>query len=121
MNSILRASDWVGRYGGEEFLVITSESPAKDAIRVAERLRLAVADNPFRSGEQEIHSTISIGVANTESLESPTPEMLVKIADAALYRAKNNGRNRVEADPDSLPVSMKPEEREATDLNSVTH
>ena len=51
MNSKLRASDWLGRYGGEEFLVIASESPAKDAIRVAERLRLAVANNPFSSGE----------------------------------------------------------------------
>jgi diguanylate cyclase (GGDEF)-like protein len=121
MNSILRASDWVGRYGGEEFLVIASESLPSDAIQVAERLRMAVADNPFRSGEQEIRLTISIGVANTRLLESPTPELLVKIADAALYRAKNKGRNRVETDPGPPALLVKPEDRDATGLNSATH
>lgn len=121
MNLNLRASDWVGRYGGEEFLIIASESPEKDVSRVAERLRLAIANNPFRAGEQTIHSTISIGIANARGIESPTPETLVKIADAALYRAKNNGRNRVEADPEHLPVSLKSDGYKGFDWDSVTH
>jgi diguanylate cyclase (GGDEF)-like protein len=121
MASSLRASDWLGRYGGEEFLVIASESSCTDAIRVAERLRLAVADNPFISGGLTISPTVSIGIANTHSIVSPTPEALVMIADSALYRAKNNGRNRVEVDPDYLPSSIKSEGRGGSDLNSVTH
>jgi two-component system chemotaxis response regulator CheY len=119
MNSNLRASDWVGRYGGEEFLVVASESPAKGAIQVAERLRLAVANNPFRFGEQAICVTISIGIANTHSIESPTPETLVKIADTALYGAKNKGRNRIEVDPDDLPESIKQEGYEGSAMDSV--
>jgi diguanylate cyclase (GGDEF)-like protein len=121
MNSSIRASDWLGRYGGEEFLVIASESPGNDAVRVAERLRLAVADNPYISGELTISLTISIGIANTHSNMSPSPEALVRIADSALYRAKDNGRNRIEVDPDYLPTLLKSEGCGRSDLNSVSH
>jgi diguanylate cyclase (GGDEF)-like protein len=121
MNLKLRASDWVGRYGGEEFLVVAAESPAKDVIRVAERLRLAIANTPFCCGEQTIPSTISIGIANTCAIESPTPEMLVQIADAALYRAKKNGRNRIEVGPERQPVSLKLEDYEGSDRDSMAH
>jgi two-component system, cell cycle response regulator len=121
MNSSIRASDWLGRYGGEEFLVIASEASCTDAVRVAERLRLAVGDNPFISGGLTISPTVSIGIANTHSIVSPTPEALVMIADSALYRAKNNGRNRVEVDPDYRPSSINSEGCGGSDLNSVTH
>lgn len=121
MNSSIRVSDWLGRYGGEEFLVIASDSPGSDAIRVAERLRLAVADNPFTSGELTISLTVSIGMANTDSHVSLTPEALVRIADSALYRAKNNGRNRVEVDPDYLPTVPNAEGCEPSALNSFSH
>jgi diguanylate cyclase (GGDEF)-like protein len=119
MNSSIRASDWLGRYGGEEFLVIASESRGNDATQVAERLRLAVADNPFASGELTISTTISIGIANTHSMESPTPEALVRIADSALYRAKDKGRNRIEVDPDYFPASLKSEGCGVSALNHV--
>jgi diguanylate cyclase (GGDEF)-like protein len=121
MNSSIRASDWLGRYGGEEFLVVASESPGNDAIRVAERLRLAVANNPFISGELSISLTISIGIANSHSNMSPTPEALVRIADSALYRAKDNGRNRIEVDPDYRPTLPNPEGFGSSALNSVSH
>jgi two-component system cell cycle response regulator len=121
MNSSIRASDWLGRYGGEEFLVIASESPGSDATRLAERIRRVVADNPFTSGELTIPTTISIGIANTHSIESPTPEALVMIADSALYRAKDKGRNRIEVDPDYLSGSLNSGGRGRSDLNSVTH
>lgn len=121
MNSSIRASDWLGRYGGEEFLVIASESPGNDAIQVAERLRLAVADNPFTSGTSTIATTISIGIANSLSIESPTPETMVKIADSALYRAKDNGRNRTEVDTDHVTASLTSERSVGPALNAVTH
>ena len=121
MKSSIRASDWLGRYGGEEFLVIASESPGNDAIRLAERLRLAVADNPFIFDGLAISATISLGIVNTLSLESPTPEALVNIADSALYRAKDNGRNRIEVEPHFLAESLKPERDEGSSLNSVAH
>jgi len=121
MNSCIRASDWLGRYGGEEFLVIASESPSSDAIRVAERLRRAVADNPFTSGDLTISPTISIGIANSHLIVSPTAEALVRIADSALYRAKDKGRDRIEVDPDYLPAPLESEGREGPTLKSFEH
>jgi diguanylate cyclase (GGDEF)-like protein len=121
MNSSVRASDWLGRYGGEEFLVIASEAPGNDAVQVAERLRLAVADNPFTSGTLTIATTISIGIANSLSIESPAPEAMVKIADSALYRAKANGRNRTEVDPDYITTSLKSGRSNGPALNSAIH
>jgi two-component system, cell cycle response regulator len=121
MNSVVRASDWLGRYGGEEFLVIASECPAEEALQVAERLRVAVVDNPVKCGKLTIGSTISIGIANTHSIVSPTSEALVKLADCALYRAKHNGRNRIEVAPDHQPATLKPEGFEGSAMDSATH
>jgi diguanylate cyclase (GGDEF)-like protein len=121
MNSVIRASDWLGRYGGEEFLVIASECPAEEAFQMAERLRLAVVNNPQKYGTITIPSTISVGIANTHTIVSPTLEALVRVADAALYRAKNNGRNRVEVDNNHSPTSFKPEGYEGLHMESVTH
>ena len=91
----LRAADVVARYGGEEFLVVLSASPREDAMMVAERLRSAVAGEPVRAEGEALRITASIGVASGEA--GTPPDDLVAAADAALYRAKNNGRNRVEA------------------------
>lgn len=82
----VRASDLVIRYGGEEFLVLLSETGYEDAMREAERLRKVV--------EEETNITASFGVASF--VKGETFEDLVKRADLALYRAKQNGRNRVE-------------------------
>lgn len=120
MNQSIRASDWLGRYGGEEFLVIASEAPGNDAIRLGERLRLSVADHPFTTEELTIPVTISVGIANTLSMESPTLEALVNISDAALYRAKGAGRNRIEVDSNSLTAALKLERSEGSALNSAT-
>jgi PleD family two-component response regulator len=80
-----------------------------------------VADNPFIFDGLAISATISLGIVNTLSLESPTPEALVNIADSALYRAKDNGRNRIEVEPDFLAESLRPERDEGSSLNSVAH
>jgi len=117
MNSVIRTSDWLGRYGGEEFLIFASES--NDAIRLAERIRITVEENAISYGELLIPATVSIGIGNSRSLATPSAESLIKLADEALYKAKNNGRNRVETDSDYLPPSLNPAGFQAVD--SVTH
>jgi diguanylate cyclase len=87
----LRASDTLGRWGGEEFVVVTSETDAAAAAHMAERLRVQFASYPFA---QVGHRSASFGVAT--SISGDTPESLMKRADQALYLAKQGGRNRVE-------------------------
>ena len=91
----VRAPDSAFRYGGEEFVVLTPETDAHGASRLAERLRTAF---PAASAETEAgRQTISLGVAASDALPSPvTTESLFRAADEALYRAKESGRDRVE-------------------------
>jgi len=98
-----RRSDFVARFGGEEFVVLLPETALLEGLQVAEKIRAAVpAENlPTRV-------TVSAGVAAIP-LQLDTPEELVAAADRALYRAKEKGRNRVEHEsaphPDPLPAS----------------
>ncbi|MCG8357800.1 MAG: diguanylate cyclase, partial [Kiloniellales bacterium] len=92
----VRDIDLVARYGGEEFVVIMPDTPAKIALRVAERLRQQVDNEPFPvSGvDKPLSVTISLGVATTfDPMEEA--DSLLKRADEALYKAKNKGRNCV--------------------------
>jgi two-component system, cell cycle response regulator len=92
--SELRSFDLVGRYGGEEFVVLMPDTNLPVALAVAERLRISIADTPFviDALADPLHVTVSIGVATT--LESgDTPTELLRRADVALYAAKHNGRN----------------------------
>jgi diguanylate cyclase (GGDEF)-like protein len=88
----LRGSDVLGRWGGEEFLLVTPGTAVSAAVEAAERLRKAVAGQPFAHGEPV---TISAGVAGCRPADRP--EALLHRADEALYRAKARGRDRVEA------------------------
>jgi two-component system cell cycle response regulator len=92
----VRAIDLACRYGGEEFVVIMPDTELKDALRIAERLRLHVAGTPFKAPglSEPLTVTISVGVACTIGAED-TPEALLKRADAAVYEAKAHGRNQV--------------------------
>jgi diguanylate cyclase (GGDEF)-like protein len=92
----LRRYDFIARYGGEEFSSILPNTPEINAIKVMERLRKATADNIFTYDGKELHVTISIGVvsASKSSLESLNSDILLKMADEALYKAKNRGRNQ---------------------------
>lgn len=91
-----RAVDWLGRYGGEEFIAVLAASDVPGAVLAAERLRASVSALPIATGRSTRTVTISAGVAAyTGGAEWPTVEQLVGAADAALYRAKNNGRNCV--------------------------
>ena len=85
-----RGVDSVARYGGEEFLVMLLEAPLATATIVAERIRSRVASEPFEGG----NLTMSIGIAEYPA-HGDTPEELIASADAAMYRAKGQGRDRV--------------------------
>ena len=91
----IRGVDLACRFGGEEFVVLMPDIDYQQALSVAERVRMAVAERPFETGPgRPLAVTVSVGVALNESLED-SPEMLLKRADVALYRAKREGRNRV--------------------------
>jgi diguanylate cyclase (GGDEF)-like protein len=91
-----RAVDWLGRYGGEEFIAVLAGTGSAGARLAAERLRSAVAALPIATGRTARTITLSAGVAAYEGGEDwPTVEQLVGSADAALYRAKSAGRNCV--------------------------
>src|SRR3984885_6682296 len=98
--SSLRADDVVGRIGGEEFVAVISGTLAEASI-AAERVRSAFERAAVAPGSPQIPATVSIGVAC--GLPDASIDVLIARADAALYRAKANGRNRVE--PDEMMVS----------------
>ena len=85
-----RAVDSVARYGGEEFVVMLIEAPIAVAATVAERIRARIAAEGFEGGKM----SVSIGAAEYPA-HGDTPEELIASADAAMYRAKSDGRNRI--------------------------
>lgn len=92
----LRTIDMPGRIGGEEFAVLLPETQGDQALEVAERLRLAIADAtvPLEQSDASVHFTVSIGVTSFVATDIQMDDML-KRADTALYTAKNAGRNQV--------------------------
>ncbi|MDR3740678.1 MAG: diguanylate cyclase [Terracidiphilus sp.] len=90
----LRDYDWVGRYGGEEFLLILPGSDIESALNRAEQLRKAVESARIMDGEARLRVTASFGVAS-DFPPHFTAESVIRIVDSALYRAKNIGRNCV--------------------------
>jgi len=108
MSAALRPYDLLGRFGGEEFLVTLTTTAPEAATVVAERLRAAVAASPFSAGDAEFPLSISVGAAVTAPGASGDTEKLLHAADAALYCAKHQGRNRVCVAPldwDSSPAA----------------
>ncbi len=92
----LRSYDCASRYGGEEFVAILPDSTLKEAVFVADRVRLAVQGSRFSEPLANLSLTVSLGVASFSPEHSPTVDGFIKLADDALYLAKANGRNRVE-------------------------
>ncbi len=91
---VTRGVDVLSRYGGEEFCCILPETDRIGAISVAERLRIEVEKQNMGSDENPVHVTVSQGIAETKKGIRAAEELL-KVADDALYEAKNAGRNRV--------------------------
>jgi diguanylate cyclase (GGDEF)-like protein len=90
----MRKIDYVARYGGEEFLVILPHTGIAGAVKVAERIRKQLAELSLTVGERSITLTVSTGVAEFP-IDGDSPESLIVSADAALYQAKDRGRDRV--------------------------
>lgn len=93
MRTACRRYDSVGRYGGEEFLMVLPGCDLADACSQAERLREAIAASSFSCGSESLQVTISVGVSSAHDHHADT---MIREADEALYRAKSQGRNRVE-------------------------
>ena len=100
----VRRVDLVGRYGGEEFIVVMPETKQQDALDVAERIRSSIARHTFKLYHVETKVTVSQGIATyhpnfsklPETADSePIVEALIKASDKCLYQAKEDGRNRV--------------------------
>ena len=91
----IRGVDLACRYGGEEFVVMMPDTDLVHAKNIAERIRHAVASEPFDTGiTMPLNITVSVGISINE-LQDDTPEQMLKRADIALYRAKREGRNRI--------------------------
>ncbi|MEI6079006.1 MAG: GGDEF domain-containing protein [bacterium] len=92
-DKVLRASDVLGRYGGEEFCIVLSEAPLRTAMDIAERIRKGVEGHEYVFDGNRMQINISVGVASMKAEDTAT--MLLEAADKALYRAKESGRNKV--------------------------
>ena len=110
ITATLRPYDVVGRYGGEEFLIIAPGCDLELAQKLAERVRMAICNEPIDLGNET--TTISASLGATLGTSTSDPEFLVEVADAAMYQAKRNGRNRVEVsmelpEPETLEASIR--------------
>jgi diguanylate cyclase (GGDEF)-like protein len=91
--SELRASDYIGRLGGEEFAAMLPEASSDTALEVAERMREAVATMKIETSAGKIEVTVSIGLA-AHAVSDNSIEPALRRADVAVYKAKSGGRNR---------------------------
>lgn len=89
----LRGTDKVGRYGGEEFIILLIDKTQMQAEKIAERIRLHVASSPLKTHNSQIDITLSQGLA--QAVADDSVESLIERADQALYEAKDKGRNCV--------------------------
>ncbi len=98
--NLRRGVDWVARIGGEEFAIVLPETGYEPALNIARKLRGCIAHEPFQIESQRVTVTASFGLCGLDRVpagERGLAERVLKIADAALYRSKNSGRNRLTA------------------------
>jgi diguanylate cyclase (GGDEF)-like protein len=91
-----RSTDLVTRYGGDEFAIAAPETNASDAFQFAERIRLRVASMRIKVEDHDVEVRVSIGLSSAPDDEYRNAMQMIDAADRALYRAKQNGRDRVE-------------------------
>jgi diguanylate cyclase (GGDEF)-like protein len=110
MLAAFRPYDTIGRYGGEEFLIVLPGCDIPGMVHLGERLRRSIADRPVALGTRAVAVTVSLGAAASDAAHSLDATQLLRTADTALYRAKQAGRNRVELgvaeDPLQKPVLL---------------
>lgn len=92
--ALKRPNDVIGRYGGEEFIMLYKGVQPKDIMMLCERLRKSIAEHTFSFEGQDIYVTASVGCAAITLMAGDTVQSIVKKADTALYKAKQEGRNR---------------------------
>jgi two-component system, cell cycle response regulator len=96
MKSMIRKYDNIGRYGGEEFLIISPDCNIEKGYEIAERIRESINSVPFQTLKGDIDLTVSIGVSSNSHIENISILNIVNHADTALYNAKNSGRNKIQ-------------------------
>jgi len=101
LKEVIRESDVLCRYGGEEFVLLLPETAVADARTMLEKLRLHIAECPFRHKDTPVRVTMSCGVAQFQAAD--TMDSVFERADRAMYAAKQGGRNRVCTELDALP------------------
>ena len=118
--SSVRSTDLVARYGGEEFAVMMPETTLADAEAFAEKVRSLIASTPLDTQAGPVNVTISIGVASVPHSRIHSPKELIVSSDKALYRAKKNGRNQVQAEKrrEGLARTTRPEQEKAAAAGS---
>ncbi len=105
MQAAIRPYDAVGRFGGEEFLVLCPGTDAAGGAALGRRLREIVASTPVATGRAAIDVTLSIGVSARVFESAAEVDQIISEADTALYVAKHNGRNRVEIAAETAPAA----------------
>lgn len=93
----IRKSDVCCRWGGEEFLILLKKCNLVNAYKIAEKIRKAIKENPYHHDDKDITITVSLGVSQFQ--DSDTADELINRVDHAMYRAKQNGRDRTETEP----------------------
>jgi len=100
IKDIVRSSDMVFRYGGEEFVILLSDTNIEGANIMAERIREKIENHTIAYGMEIIKLTASLGVSSLKG--NDTPDLLIKRADNAMYTAKENGRNQVQLEATAM-------------------
>jgi diguanylate cyclase (GGDEF)-like protein/PAS domain S-box-containing protein len=103
----VRVYDHVGRYGGEEFLVVLAGRDETDPLARAEQIRQAITSLPVATVDGKIPVTLSLGVLSVREWSHPTPQEILREVDAALYRAKHEGRNRCRLAQPAVPATLR--------------
>lgn len=96
LQTCVRPYDFVGRFGGDEFAIVAPQCDSQGAAKLAERIRAAFSDEPLTTACGAFYVTLSLGVAAGDLGTFTDSDTLIHYADQALYRAKDEGRNRVE-------------------------
>jgi two-component system cell cycle response regulator len=113
-----RPYDTLGRYGGEEFLIVAPSSDGLGTLALAERIRQAIESEPISTNAGVVRVTASFGVAVSGHAKPLESDALLRLADEALYRAKNHGRNRSELATETEAARADPTADETASLDS---